>query len=185
MYIDMITKKLIRRMQQGGTVNDTTLYNVKTDDIRSFLNKAREQSMNGNVDLTNRPSIRMSRKMTKLWGIPRKGYQTVLTSTYSNDDGTVAMNFTPIVVDENGNAIGALTPQELDEYSWEVMHGVIDDNEGWDSTRTGFPVKKLKIGKTFHGENAILEAGNEAEEIHKIQEQLYDEKGKRLIPKNP
>lgn len=178
MYIDMTTKKLIRRMQSGGTVNDTTLY------IRSFLDKAREQSMNGNVDLTKRPSIRMPRKMAKLWGIPKRGYQTVLTSTYSNDDGTVAMNFTPIVTDENGNAIGTLTPDQLAAYSWEVIHGVIDDNEGWDSTRTGFPVRKLKVGKTFYGENAILDAGNEAEEIHKTQEQLYDEKGKRLIPKD-
>lgn len=178
MYIDMTTKKLIHRMQQGGTVNDTTLY------IRSFLDKAREQSMNGNVDLTKRPSVRLSDKMAKLWGIPERSYQTVLTSTFSNADGTIAMNFTPIVTDENGEVIGTLTPQQLDEYSWEVINGDIDDNEGWDSARIGFPVKNIKVGKTFRGENAITEAENEAEEIHKTQEQLYDEKGKRLIPKD-
>lgn len=116
----------------------------------------------GGVDLKLRPSIDTSELTKAGWEDVGGGYATVFSSTYSNESGTMALNFTPIMVDENGKYIGTLSPDELQEYAEEVM-------------RTGSDPKKLQIGKTYIGTNALEQAEKDAQRIQELQEMYYDE----------
>lgn len=116
----------------------------------------------GGVDLKLRPSIDTSELTKAGWEDVGGGYATVFSSTYSNESGTMALNFTPIMVDENGKYIGTLSPDELQEYAEEVM-------------RTGSDPKKLQIGKTYIGTNALEQAEEDAQRIQELQEMYYDE----------
>lgn len=116
----------------------------------------------GGVDLKLRPKIDTSELTKAGWEDVGDGYATVFSSTYSNESGTMALNFTPIMVDENGKYIGTLSPDELQEYAEEVM-------------RTGSDPKKLQIGKTYIGTNALEQAEKDAQRIHELQEMYYDE----------
>jgi chromosome segregation ATPase len=114
----------------------------------------------GNVDLTMRPVIDSSELINAGWEAQAGEMATVFTSTFSNEDGTVAINFTPIMVDDNGNYIGTLSPDELQSYAEKVIDGA-DDELG------------LQIGAKFEGENAISDAEMVAERIHVLHEDIY------------
>ena len=107
----------------------------------------------GNVDLLNRPIIQNSDGT----------YSTVSTQTVSNENETIAINFTPYLVDENGNHIGTLSPDDLQKYGEEVIAGVHDD------------YYNLQIGAEFTGEDALQKASDAAEAIHVLQEQYYNQ----------
>lgn len=51
----------------------------------------------------------------------------ILVRTFSNEDDTIAMNFTPVVLDEYGNVDRILSPKELEDYAKEVIDGVHED----------------------------------------------------------
>ena len=110
----------------------------------------------GTVDLFDRPEISSSELVKKGWENAGDGISTVYTSTYSNEDGTVAINFTPILPDGQ-----VLTPEELQEYAEGVIAGTRKDD------------LNLQIGAKFTGQNAIEEAVRAAEEIHSLQESFY------------
>ena len=113
----------------------------------------------GNVNLKLRPQIDASE--LEGWDAG-EGIATVFSSTYSNKDGTIALNFTPIIANpKTGEYIGYLTPDELQEYAEGVIAG----------TQTDY--LNLQIGSEFTGKNAIRLAGLAAEEIHKLQEDYY------------
>ena len=48
--------------------------------------------------------------------------------TFSNEDNTIAINFTPVVIDEYGNEQTVLTPKELEAYAKEVIDGTREDD---------------------------------------------------------
>lgn len=110
----------------------------------------------GTVDLFDRPEISSYELVKKGWENAGDGISTVYTSTYSNEDGTVAINFTPILPDGK-----VLTPEELQEYAEGVIAGTREDD------------LNLQIGAKFTGQNAIEEAVRAAEEIHSLQESFY------------
>ena len=120
-------------------------------------NQLDELSEGGNVDLKVRPVIDAEELTKAGWDDAGDGIATVFTSTYSNEDGTVAMNFTPIMTDGKGNATGVMSPEELQSYAEDVISGVREDD------------LNLKIGATFEGEDAIDQASKIAEQIHEIQ----------------
>lgn len=120
-------------------------------------NQLDELSEGGNVDLKVRPIIDAEELTKAGWEDAGDGIATVFTSTYSNEDGTVAMNFTPIMTDGKGNATGVMSPEELQSYAEDVISGVREDD------------LNLKIGATFEGEDAIDQASKVAEQIHEIQ----------------
>lgn len=125
-------------------------------DIQSELKKL---SDGGSVDLLMRPKVDSATMNASGWDVEDGSYSTVNTSTFSNEDGTVAMNFTPIL--PNGDV---LTPSELQEYAEAVIAGTREDDLG------------LQIGAAFTGENAINDAESAAEQIHLLHEQyLTDE----------
>lgn len=137
-----------------------------SDEAREkMLNQLKELSNGGNVDLTVRPIIDTQELLNAGWENAGEGSATVFTSTFSNKaaelgkDGGIAMNFTPIMVDENGNYIGTLSPEELNQYANEVISGTREDDLG------------LKIGATYEGSDAIARAEADAETIHNLHEQ--------------
>ena len=110
----------------------------------------------GNVNLNLRPEIDASKLQAAGWDIEDGDYATVLTNTYSNEEGTKYLNFTPIIVDpETGQYKGVLSPTSLQEYAEGVIAG----------THTDY--LNLQIGAEFDTEEAAAEA---AEEIHNLHE---------------
>lgn len=146
-------------------------YQAKIEESYRIANSSRtaiKQEMDklqqgGSVDLSIRPVIDTS-QLPAEWGEEPGNIATLLTNTFANEDATVAMNFTPIMTDENGNYIGALTPSELEEYAWNVLHGAEDE-------------LKLQIGAEFVGEDAIEQAEAAAQKIHKLQDVFYNQEG--------
>ena len=120
----------------------------------------------GTVDLFNRPQINGSKLAAAGWeDVDSDEIATVYSSTYSNEDGTLAINFTPIL--PNGDV---LSPDELTRYAEEVIAGVRPDD------------LQLQIGGAFNGEDAIDQAVNAAERIHELQENFYLNIGSDLEP---
>lgn len=115
----------------------------------------------GNVNLTLRPKVDTSELRKAGWD-ETGDYATVLTSTYSNKAGNIAINFTPIMTDEKGNYIGTLSPDELQKYAEAVIDGTQED------------YLHLQIGARFTGEDAITQAVDAAELIHRYQAFFYD-----------
>ena len=132
---------------------------VNLDNVRKALIAWSE---GGNVDLTLRPVVDTDLLSAAGWDIEEdaKGLATVFTSTFSNEAGDVAINFTPIMVDENGNSAGVLSPDELEDYAMGVINGVHDD------------YLHLQIGAKFEGEDAIQQASEVAEKIHEDHDEL-------------
>lgn len=116
----------------------------------------------GGVDLKLRPKIDTSELTKAGWEDVEDGYTTLSPKTYSTNSGQFAINFTPIMVDENGKYIGTLSPDELQEYAEYVMS-------------TGSDPKKLQIGKTYIATNALEQAEKDAQRIQELQEMYYDE----------
>lgn len=131
---------------------------IDKDDIEKQL---KEYSKGGNVDLTLRPVIDSSELVNAGWDVPAGEAATVFSSTFSNEAGNIAMNFTPIMTDENGNYIGVMSPEELQKYAEEVIAGTRDDD------------LNLKIGATYEGDDAIEQAVETAEKIHELHEDYY------------
>ena len=134
------------------------------DQLNSVVNELKSYGEGGGVDLLARPSI--PTKAISTWEEVGEhigdGFATVFSSTYSNEAGTVAANFTPIITDKDGNFVGYMEPDALAEYASEVIEGVrLDD-------------KHLQIGALFEGDNAVQDATEAADRIHILQEQLYD-----------
>lgn len=137
----------------SDALSDLTSSTMSAD----LQNQLDELSEGGNVDLKVRPIIDAEELTKAGWDDAGDGIATVFTSTYSNEDCTVAMNFTPIMTDGKGNATGVMSPEELQSYAEDVISGVREDD------------LNLKIGATFEGEDAIDQASKVAEQIHEIQ----------------
>ena len=127
------------------------------EDIRAQL---KAWSDGGNVDLNVRPVIDTDLLKAAGWEDAGEGAATLFTSTFSNEAGDIAMNFTPIMTDENGNFKGVLSPEELTRYAEGVISGVREDD------------LNLKIGGTFEGDDAIQQADEFAEKFHEAHEEL-------------
>lgn len=148
-------------------------FNVKMKESERIANLTREQAANelkqleqgGGVQLTLRPVIDTSELEKAGWKDTGDGIATLFTSTFSNEDNTVAMNFTPILADENGHYLRTLSPQELTDYAKDVINGVREDD------------LNLQIGAKFVGDDAIEQAEDAAQKIHKIQAVYYNYTG--------
>ena len=76
-----------------------------------------ELQVGGNVDLFNRPQIENE----------DGGISTVSTETFSNESGTIAMNFTPYIVDENNKYIRTMSSDELQAYAEGVIDEIVNE----------------------------------------------------------
>ena len=144
-----------------------------TDEERQkTIDALAKMSEGGSVDLNLRPVIDTKILKDAGWKDAGEGAATVFTSTFANqaaennEDGGIAMNFTPIIADENGDFVGVLTPEELEDYATEVINeyertGILKDDKG------------LKVGATFDGKDAISKASAIAESIHDAQAKIY------------
>lgn len=129
--------------------------NTTLDDVKKELE---DLGKGGNVDLTIRPKIDTHFLSDVGWEEAAGEYATVFTQTFSNEAGDVALNFTPIIVDENGNFVDVMEPDALTEYAEGVISGTRTDD------------LKLQIGGEFTGEHAIEEAEAAAMRIHNLHE---------------
>lgn len=138
----------------------TVLLNLDFDKDE-IKDKLIEMSEGGNVDLTLRPVIDTEELLNAGWDVMGGEAATVFSNTFSNETGTLAMNFTPIISDAQGNYKGVLSPRELEDYAMDVINGVREDD------------LNLQIGATFNGDDAIDQASIAAEQIHELQESFY------------
>ena len=129
----------------------------KIEQIRSILS---QMSQGGNVDLTNRQEIPAS-EMKKAGYDIGDGYATTYTGTYSNKNGDLAGNFTPIQL-LNGRLNRILPEEEIQRYAEDVLGGYRSDDLG------------LQIGSLYNGNNAIQNASADAQRQHRLQELYYD-----------
>ena len=142
---------------------------------------ANRQGQGGGVDLLNRPQVAASTVAmadsalynSYLYQAQRgllsgesyqqfadklyQGTATVYSSTFSNEEGTIAANFTPILPDGT-----VLSPQALQEYAEGVLAGTRKDD------------LNLQIGAVFNGDDAIAQAEYVAQQIHVIQAAYYE-----------
>lgn len=138
------------------------VYKISTDFTSTNVeNQLNNFSDGGTVDLTLRPTVDNSELKKAGWDVSSDGTATVFTSTFSNSDGSVAINFTPIVTDEKGNYKETLSPEALQEYAEGVIAGTRGDD------------LKLQVGAEFIGDDAIDQAVNAAEKIHLLQDYFY------------
>ena len=135
------------------TLEDGMNIEINTDTVGEYLKQLGE---GGTVDLLNRPQIPTSKLADAGWGDVGGDIATVYSNTYSNEDGTIAMNFTPIL--PNGDV---LDPTTLQKYAEGVIAGVRPDD------------LQLQIGSAFTGQDAIDQAVSAAEEIHELQGAYY------------
>lgn len=141
---------------------------LSAESIKNALDKL---SLGGKVNLTNRPVIDTQLLKDAGWDDIEGDIATVYSSTYTNGETgkkAIAINFTPIVVDKNGNYVGVLSPDELDEYAESVIAGTRTDD------------LHLQIGAEFTGKNAEKEATATAEYIHQLQEYIYSYSSEEL-----
>lgn len=151
-------------------VRDASLSFEKFDyETGQVLGRLQELGQGGNVNLLMRPVID-AKELNELGWDAGEGFATMFTSTFTTtvDDGQeIAANFTPIIVDpKTGKKLGVMTPDEFDEYCFDVLDGVRKDD------------LNLQIGAVFEGENAVEQANQVAEEIHELHEMLGEEWGK-------
>ena len=131
------------------------------DLVKSINDKLTELEKGGNVNLKLRPEID-AEDLNKLGYDAGEGFATVFSSTFSNEAGDRAINFTPIMVDpETGEYLGVMEPQKFNQYCQDVVDGVKEDD------------LNLQIGAEFTGEDAIEKAENAAILIHELHEQLH------------
>ena len=149
----------LKNYDKKNVVADTILDTIvpSEDEIKEHYktveNQLKKYQQGGNVDLLNRPIINNS----------DGSYSTVSTQTVFNKDKGIAINFTPYVVDENGNLVETLSSEALEEYGQNVINGVHEDFKG------------LQIGFSFTGEDALEKADKAAQIIHELQEDYYSQ----------
>ena len=130
--------------------------NTRSDEKSYIDNQLEELEKGGNVNLKLRPEIDTKYLKDKGWKDIEDGIATVYTSTFSNEDETKFINFTPIIVDpKTGEFKGVLSPEELQEYAEGVIAGTKTDD------------LNLQIGTEF---DTVEEADNAAERIHQLHE---------------
>lgn len=157
----------MEKLQSYTGYTEQEVHNL-VDQINA-LNTAVESELNalsvgGNVNLNLRPEIDTSELLKAGWEEDIVGeagnIATVFSSTFSNNAGNIAMNFTPIQVDENGKYVGVLDPQTFEQYCEDVISGVREDD------------LNLKIGATYTGHDAIRQAEIDANRIHELHAML-------------
>lgn len=139
------------------------LENASAEIKQGQTDRLKELSEGGAVDLTKTIPIDTGALKKAGWDEVAGDLATVYSNTYSNEDGTVAINFTPIVRDKNGNAISVLSPDVLESYAEDVISGVRTDN------------LNLQVGVEYNGEDAVEQAEEAAKEIHTIHEDYFSD----------
>jgi len=118
-----------------------------------ILRTLKEMSAGGSVELWNRQKIPAEKMQAAGYDVPDGSYSTVDSFTFSNEDETVWMNFTPIL--PNGEV---LTRESFEEYCLSVVNGEEDTLE-------------LKIGATYSNVNDAVDAAVAA---HDASAEWYD-----------
>lgn len=128
-----------------------------------IANMLYEYGKGGNVNLNIRPEVPVEKLNEAGFDAGDEGYATVFSSTFSNEDETLAYNFTPIMVDpKTGEFLGVINKDEFDQYCEDVVGGYRDDDYN------------LQIGHGYVGKNAIQEAEGVAKRIHEMHETLHE-----------
>lgn len=144
--LDPIIQKYIIELYPELTAVDT---NDISSQLESSLEKYRNYDVNKYADVIDRANTFSSSYIPDLseygWG-DGSLIGGAKARTYSNSEGTKAINFTPVITDEEGNVVGVLNSDELYNYAQDVINGVHDD------------FYNLSIGATFEGETALQDA---------------------------
>lgn len=127
--------------------------------LQSLYNQLKESGSGGNVDLTNRPRV-SPQDMSQVGYDIGDSYATTYTSTYSNPDGTQALNITPIQA-SNGQLNDIYEQEFINQYADDLLSGRRKDDLG------------LQIGDLYQGNDAIQRASDDAVRQHNLQEQYY------------
>ena len=132
-------------------------YDFLTPDETKEMEKLQK---GGNVDLFNCPQISSTVLIEAGWTVVDNSTVILFAQTYSNDQGDIAINLTPILSDDN-----VLSPDELKEYAQSIIESIIAGTIKDDLN--------LKIGATFRGDGAVSNAKDALERIRKLQNKFY------------
>lgn len=80
------------------------------------------------VDILFRPKVDTAALTAAGWDVSDNDIPEMFARTFANKDDTVAINFTPVVLDEYGNVKDILSPNALEIYARDVLSGVREDD---------------------------------------------------------
>lgn len=80
------------------------------------------------VDILFRPNVDTEALVAAGWNVSENDIPGMFARTFANKDDTVAINFTPVVLDEYGNVKDILSPNALEIYARDVLSGVREDD---------------------------------------------------------
>lgn len=164
-WLDSYLDKRNRQLQKEETLYEN-LGKQTVEDIEKQLDA---YSKGGNVNLKLRPEID-AKELNKQGYDAGEGYATIFSQTFSNEAETVAVNFTPIIVDpKTGEYLGVMEKGEFEKYCQDVIDGVRTDD------------LNLQIGTEFTGKDAIDQAETAARKIHYLHEQLHADSDIELL----
>lgn len=164
-WLDSYLDKRNRQLQKEETLYEN-LGKQTVEDIEKQLDA---YSKGGNVNLKLRPEID-AEELNKQGYNAGEGYATIFSQTFSNEAETVAVNFTPIIVDpKTGEYLGVMEKGEFEKYCQDVIDGVRTDD------------LNLQIGTEFTGKDAIDQAETAARKIHYLHEQLHADSDIELL----
>lgn len=130
----------------AGLEGEGLVTKVRRKAQTELYKELKELGKGGGVDLTIRPKIDTQDLVDAGYENAGDGIATVFTHTFSTEDESRAINFTPILTDENGNYLGVMKPTEFANYCQGVVDGIHEDT------------LNLQIGGIFTGEDAIEQA---------------------------
>ena len=124
----------------------------KIASFSSILAEIGSYSKNSGINLLIRPEVDTSLLRKAGFDVQNNDLSSVFAETFSNDDNTVAINLSPVILDEYGHVKDVLSKKNLREYAKKIIEG-------------GDDYLKLQIGATFEGDNAFNQAQSELQNI--------------------
>lgn len=119
------------------------------------------QKSNVITDIDNRKAISADKMRESGWTDVKDGDATIFSSTFTSEDGTKAINVTPVLPDGQ-----VLDPKTLEKYANQLLAGeeIVGDD--------GKPIPIL-LGGVYEGEDALTQAKADAEELNNYQKELF------------
>ena len=158
--IDALTELYKKIAPDSATLEKLSTFNESI--IKEIQTRLGELQEGGHVNLLLRPEIDTN-LLNQAGYSAGEGFATVFSSTFSNETGDLAINFTPIVVDPNtGEFLSVMEPGAFEQYCYDVVNGVRADD------------LNLQIGTAFTGADSLEQAEDAAVEIHNLHEKLHE-----------
>lgn len=110
----------------GSSAVDSTSNSL--ENLKKTLSSLSKALGDDNIfDIMLRPNVDTSELKKAGWNIDNVDPSSMFIKTFSNEDDTLAINFTPVIRDKYGRVTDILSPKELERYAKNVIDGVHED----------------------------------------------------------